>query len=95
MEDFDSGSICLDQVRVEEFAGFVYVNLDPDAVPLARSAGDPAAEIEQWAPDVANLRLDRRLTFDVASNWKNVIDNFLECYHCHPSHPEPRASNAA
>jgi carnitine monooxygenase subunit len=88
MADFTVGDVCLDQVRVEEFAGFVYVNLEPVAAPLAETAGDLAAEIEQWAPDVRDLRHVRRLTFEAASNWKNVIDNFLECYHCHPAHPE-------
>jgi len=26
--------------------------------------------------------------YDIASNWKNVVDNFLECYHCHVAHPD-------
>ena len=30
----------------------------------------------------------RRIRYDIASNWKNVIDNFLECYHCHVAHPD-------
>lgn len=88
LSDFDRQQVCLDTVRVEEFGGFVYVNLQADATPLAELAGDLAAEIEQWAPDVRDLRLARRLTFEVTSNWKNVIDNFLECYHCHPAHRE-------
>ncbi|MEN3533896.1 ring-hydroxylating oxygenase subunit alpha [Microbispora sp. ZYX-F-249] len=88
MPDFDKSEICLDQVLVEEFGGFVYVNLDPGAAPLAEQAGDLAAEIARWAPDVAELTLAKRLTYDIASNWKNVIDNFLECYHCHVAHKE-------
>ena len=88
LPDFDRSTICLDGVRVEEFAGFIYVNLDANAEPLATQAGDLAAEIAHWAPDVNDLHHAHRLTFEVASNWKNVIDNFLECYHCHPSHPE-------
>ncbi|WP_222709379.1 SRPBCC family protein [Microbispora sp. CSR-4] len=88
METFDKNEICLDQVRVEEFGGFVYVNLDADAVPLAEQAGDLAADIAKWAPDVAELTFAKRLTYDIASNWKNVIDNFLECYHCHIAHKE-------
>ena len=88
MPTFDRGEICLDQVAVEEFGGFVYVNLDPRAVPLAEQAGDLAAEIAHWAPDVAKLTHAKRLTYDVATNWKNVIDNFLECYHCHIAHKE-------
>jgi carnitine monooxygenase subunit len=88
LPDFDKTGIRLDRIAVEEFAGFVYVNLDPGAVPLAEQAPDLAAEIAFWAPDVAGLTLARRLTYDVRSNWKNVIDNFLECYHCHIAHRE-------
>ena len=88
MDTFDKSEICLEQVQVEEFGGFVYVNLDPAARPLTEQASDLAAEIDRWAPDVAGLTHAKRLTYDVRSNWKNVIDNFLECYHCHVAHPE-------
>jgi carnitine monooxygenase subunit len=88
MPTFDKTEICLERVQVEEFGGFVYVNLDPAAAPLAEQAPDLAAEIEYWAPDVAKLTFAKRLTYDVRSNWKNVIDNFLECYHCHIAHRE-------
>jgi carnitine monooxygenase subunit len=88
METFDKSEICLDPVQVEEFGGFVYVNLDPGARPLGEQAADLAGEIERWAPDVAQLTFAQRLTYDVQSNWKNVIDNFLECYHCHVAHKE-------
>jgi choline monooxygenase len=88
METFDKSEICLHRVQVEEFGGFVYANLDSAARPLAEQAGDLAVEIERWAPDVAQLTHAKRLTYEVKSNWKNVIDNFLECYHCHIAHPE-------
>jgi phenylpropionate dioxygenase-like ring-hydroxylating dioxygenase large terminal subunit len=88
METFDKSQVWLDQVRVEEFGGFVYVNLDPAARSLGEQAGDLLAEIDTWAPDVAGLTHAKRLTYDIRSNWKNVIDNFLECYHCHIAHKE-------
>ena len=84
--DFDPDSICLDALAVEEFGGFVYVNLDSEARALAEQAGDLAAEIAHWAPDVADLTHAHRLTYEIASDWKNVIDNFLECYHCPVAH---------
>ena len=86
--DFDPAGICLDAVQSEEFAGFVFVNLDPTAAPLRVQSGDLAAEIAARAPDIADLTLARRLTYDIASNWKNVIDNYLECYHCHIAHKD-------
>ncbi len=86
--DFAVGDICLDQVQIELFGGFVYVNLDPNAAALVEQAGDLAAEIERWAPDITNLTFAHRLSYDIESNWKNVIDNFLECYHCHVAHKD-------
>ena len=88
LEGFDADSICLDQIQVEEFGGFVYVNLDPESAPLAEQSGDLGAEIAHWAPDVEQLTFAHRLTYEINSNWKNVVDNFLECYHCHIAHKD-------
>ncbi|MEZ5934032.1 MAG: ring-hydroxylating oxygenase subunit alpha [Alphaproteobacteria bacterium] len=88
LQDFDRESICLDEIRVEEFCGFVYVNLSADAPSLRTQSGDLGAEIMTWAPDVENLTFAHRLTYDIKSNWKNVVDNFLECYHCPVAHKD-------
>lgn len=88
MPGFRNEEICLDGVQVEEFGGFVYVNLDPSAAAMSAQAPDLAGEIARWAPDVARLTLAKRLNYRINSNWKNVIDNFLECYHCHIAHKE-------
>ena len=86
--DFDTSGICLDAVQAEEFGGFVFVNLDSAAAPLLQQAGGLAAEIATKAPDIADLTLARRLSYDIASNWKNVVENYLECYHCHIAHKD-------
>ena len=88
LKDFALGDICLDSVQVEEFCGFIFVNLDPDAAPLAEQSGDLETEVRHWAPDIADLTFGRRLTYDIKSNWKNVVDNFLECYHCPTAHKD-------
>lgn len=88
LPDFDPNDICLDEVQVEEFGSFVYVNLDPTATPLAEQAGGLGEEIAHWAPDVEQLTFAHRLSYTIDSNWKNVIDNFLECYHCHVAHKD-------
>ena len=80
--------MCLDAVAVTEFAGFVYVNLDRAAEPLTTAAGSLGDEIAHWAPDVERLTFAHRLTYEIDSNWKNVVDNFLECYHCHVDHKD-------
>jgi carnitine monooxygenase subunit len=88
LEEFSTSEICLDQVQVEAFCGFVYVNLDPKAEPLHVISGDLSKEITQWAPDIKDLTFAHRLSYDIKSNWKNVVDNFLECYHCPTAHKD-------
>jgi phenylpropionate dioxygenase-like ring-hydroxylating dioxygenase large terminal subunit len=88
LTNFDTADICLDQVQIIDFGGFVYVNLDLEAAPLAELSGDLGAEIAAWAPDVEELTFAHRLSYKIESNWKNVVDNFLECYHCHVAHKD-------
>ncbi len=88
LPDFNLADICLAAVKVEEFCGFVYVNLDPNAVELSVQSGELADEIMRWAPDVSSLTFGHRLSYDIKSNWKNVVDNFLECYHCPVAHKD-------
>ncbi len=88
LEDFDRGRICLDPIQVEEFCGFVYINLAENAPSLREQSGELHAEIMHWAPDVESLTFGHRLTYDIKSNWKNVVDNFLECYHCPVAHKD-------
>jgi phenylpropionate dioxygenase-like ring-hydroxylating dioxygenase large terminal subunit len=86
LENFDAGSICLDRVQIEVFCHLVFVNLDPAAAPLAQQSGDLAAEVMHYAPDLASLTFSHRLTYRIQANWKAVVDNFLECYHCPVAH---------
>ena len=88
LSQFKKENICLDQVQVEEFCGFVFVNLDPHAESLATQSGDLQSEIMHWAPDIHKLTFGHRLSYDIKSNWKNVVDNFLECYHCPVAHKD-------
>ncbi|MHA6194367.1 aromatic ring-hydroxylating oxygenase subunit alpha [Pseudomonas wadenswilerensis] len=88
LKDFNKSDIHLSPVQVEEFCGFIFVNLDPDARPLAEQSGELQQEVLHWAPDVANLTFGHRLTYAIKSNWKNVVDNFLECYHCPTAHKD-------
>lgn len=88
LKEFDKGEIHLSPVLVEEFCGFIFVNLDPCARPLREQSGELQEEILHWAPDIANLTFGHRLTYAIKSNWKNVVDNFLECYHCPTAHKD-------
>jgi choline monooxygenase len=84
---FNKDEFHLKEVRVEEMLGFVFVNLNPDAPTMASQIGDLAGELRRYVPEIEQLTHSYRLTYELKANWKNVVDNYLECYHCPPAHP--------
>lgn len=65
--------------------GFVFINLDPAAPPLAVAhAGLP----DFGAFRLGELRRAHRIDYRVEANWKIVAENYSECYHCPLVHPQ-------
>ena len=79
-------------IRVESFLGFLFANLDPDAVPLAESCAGLVEAVGRYCgPDLAAVgkhRIHKRENIERQSaNWKVVVDNYLEGYHVPVAHP--------
>ena len=85
LEDFRFEDFGLAAVRLDTWQGFVFLNLDPDAVPLADQLGDLTSHLGRF--DFSSLRSARRTEYDVAANWKFIAENYSECYHCPGLHP--------
>lgn len=84
---FDRQKICLSEVRAEEFVGFVFVNLDPDAAPMEEWFPGARAELEEWLPQFRDLKPLEWVEIPEACNWKVSVENYSECYHCALNHP--------
>ena len=89
-EDFPRGNPCeeltLVELPCEVFAGFVWVNLDPDCKPLKEYLGPLwdewlAYEIDDWSRVL-------KISTQVPCNWKVIQDNFCESYHLPTVHPQ-------
>jgi choline monooxygenase len=89
VEAFDASRANLSPVRVEELCGLVYVNLDPNARPLREEAPGLEEAISARLPAANRLIRAKahRIPHTTKSNWKAIVDNYLECYHCAPVHP--------
>jgi phenylpropionate dioxygenase-like ring-hydroxylating dioxygenase large terminal subunit len=88
---FTKVDLTLYPVGVESWGGFVFVNLTPTEAsargyPLLGQLG-PVPERLQRYP-LAQLRSARRIGYEVDANWKVLLENYNECYHCGPVHPE-------
>jgi Rieske 2Fe-2S family protein len=79
--------IALHAVGVDTWGGFVFVHLTPsEARPLLDQLGTMVDRIRRYP--LADLRSGATFTYDVACNWKIIAENYNECYHCAPVHPE-------
>ncbi len=83
--EFDPAAHPLPEFAVEEWAGFVMVNVSGDAQPLEEHLGAMREMVEPWDP--AGLRAAVREDYDVAANWKTISENYHECDHCSNIHP--------
>jgi len=80
-EDFGLKSL---PVRVLEGLIFVSFAAEPPALDDAARALAAAAGTHGWA----QAKVAHRESFEIRANWKLAIENYMECYHCQPSHPE-------
>ncbi|HWA14655.1 MAG TPA: SRPBCC family protein, partial [Burkholderiales bacterium] len=78
--DFDMKAFPLHRVAVKTWGGFVFACIDGEP-PF-----EPPAGLEAYG--LGGLRIGKRIVADVKANWKLVCENFSECFHCPPVHPE-------
>jgi len=83
---FDPSELALLPASVDTWGPFLFVNPDPNASPLAEHLGD-LPDILAKVIDVDAIVFHSRVDFGAQANWKIVVENFLECYHCPTAHP--------
>ena len=82
---FDGDAHGLHRVHVGVAGGLVFVSLAQRPTPFAQEVEPHFARFRPWA--LADLKVRRRIDYEVAANWKVVCENYSECYHCASVHP--------
>jgi phenylpropionate dioxygenase-like ring-hydroxylating dioxygenase large terminal subunit len=78
-------------VGIDTWGGFFFLNLIPhDAAARGRTLAEQLDAVPRRLEryPLADLRSARRVVYDVAANWKVILENYNECYHCAGVHPE-------
>lgn len=86
VEGFDREHVCLPRFAVDEWHGFVFVNVDGAAAPLNEAA--PTLDALLTEQRVAEMRRVGGRHYPSPWNWKVSVENFLESYHHRAVHPE-------
>ena len=83
----DTDGVTLHTIPLAEWGGFIFICLAPNATEsLAQALGDGTARLQRYP--LTDLRVGHTITYDVEANWKVIVENYNECYHCGPVHPE-------
>jgi Rieske 2Fe-2S family protein len=93
MPDIDRVEYGLKTVHLREWLGYAWLSLADEPASFEQTVQQDVRErlgnldaIGNY--QVSELELGRRITYDVKANWKLIIENFMECYHCATIHPE-------
>jgi Rieske 2Fe-2S family protein len=82
---FDEGDYPLLSIGAATWDGWVFLNVDGSAGPLDAHLGNLAGLLAPYGS--GSLVTAHRQTYQVAANWKILIENYSECYHCTSIHP--------
>jgi phenylpropionate dioxygenase-like ring-hydroxylating dioxygenase large terminal subunit len=82
---FDRAGYPLRAVACDEWDGHVFINLSDSPPPLAQQLGELPRRFAPW--QMHDLRMRHRIDYDVATNWKLIVQNYNECLHCPVIHP--------
>ncbi|MFP7230883.1 aromatic ring-hydroxylating oxygenase subunit alpha [Bacillus subtilis] len=88
IEGFSCENVRLNSVKTEIWDGYIWINLDPEAPSLEESFHLPKSWSIYEKYDMKNLKVGAQKTYTVEANWKLIMENASECYHCGNIHPE-------
>jgi nitrite reductase/ring-hydroxylating ferredoxin subunit len=78
--------VCLNQIKVGRWGGFVFINMDPDSESLESFLGPLPALLAPYGFDKMRFRSYRSVI--IPANWKSALDAFNEGYHVQGTHPQ-------
>jgi phenylpropionate dioxygenase-like ring-hydroxylating dioxygenase large terminal subunit len=84
--DFKDQDLSLVPVKVDTWGGWVFVNMDPDAEPLAAYLDPMPKFIDPF--EIEAMRVRWHVSVKVPCNWKVGICAFNEAYHAYATHPQ-------
>ena len=85
-ETLTDDDVCLGEVQVGRWGGFVFVNMDPGCESLESFLDDIPERYAPYRFDQMRFRSYRTILFDC--NWKTAVDSFNEGYHPQGLHPQ-------
>ena len=84
--EFNGADHGLQPLPLKDIGGLIFISFGDDPPALGDAEAALSAMTRAYGWESAKAATRRR--YDVAANWKLVMENYHECYHCAPAHPE-------
>lgn len=82
----DRDALSLKPVAIEVFEGLIYVCLSETPTRFGTLRAELTPHVGPF--DLARTKIAHRQSYPVKANWKLLVENYNECYHCSGAHPE-------
>jgi phenylpropionate dioxygenase-like ring-hydroxylating dioxygenase large terminal subunit len=83
---FPPGEVSLKTLPVRVVEGLIFTTFA--ARPLDFAAAELALRLSAGVYGWGRAKVAHRELYSIAANWKLAVENYMECYHCQPAHPE-------
>jgi Rieske 2Fe-2S family protein len=85
-DDFDLSAHGLRRIHCEVLHGMIFINFADDAAPFEPVRAALGSCLDPY--QLGSAKVARRREYPMQANWKLAVENYTECYHCAPAHPE-------
>jgi Rieske 2Fe-2S family protein len=85
-ESFDKSAFGLRKIHVELLDGMIFLNFADQPAEFAALREGLSECLRPYG--LENAKVAHRQSYPIAANWKLALENYSECYHCAPAHPE-------
>ena len=91
-KDFDRQAHGLKKVHVRVVEGLVFISFAKEPLDFSEVEALLHATCGQYG--WASAKVAHRQSYTIDANWKLAVENYVECYHCGPAHPEYSETHA-
>lgn len=84
-DGFIKANCALHQAHVHVWEGFVFISLAESPAPFEEQMEALIGKFSDWK--MAELRIAQHINYELNCNWKLILQNYQECYHCLGVHP--------
>jgi Rieske 2Fe-2S family protein len=85
-DDFDKSRVSLKKLHTGILEGMIFINFSEQPASFEAVREGLTNKLKPYR--LVDAKVAHRQTYSIDANWKLAVENYTECYHCAPSHPE-------